>query len=526
MRIIVIGTVFLLNACAAFTSSQAANNVAPCPKPTMVYLPQPIPNEGVSERFNYHIRNIVADANTIKFQTLKQDFVFCRSNNTWIVQPGISSDFVPEINYDFAREVVNPAFKRITYADKTYQYRVLLEPNFRLNKNQLFRPSVAPEKDKVVLELITPNNKKQRKTLYTLKDLQQKAVKQGYAASGSQLGIPKITGAQIHGDRLWWSIAFEQGEGNNGIATLVGYNPKIDKFALIQPPEISSEQITDLVITGKANQPTFWMGTNISGEGNPYLPASGLVAYRANLETTQPGTIKSYNVHNSPLVGAIPDKLRLENDTLWVGTGNGVCKLQWQAVDNPQSWLCWRFGLMASVPAKGLPLYKSSRSKTAAATLLAAQNRVEVLWAYPQDYQTRKARYEVRYLQGFSVKLNEGLSNYEFKRSLPIGKPPVFWAGFDWHWNGERFVRGFDEVARNEFGGGARGINSNAPTTPNRPSNIYAIRGDLELVNISPKSTTVKYYSAWVDENLLKPYLTVLPQAQSRAPKPNPLLKY
>jgi hypothetical protein len=94
------------------------------------------------------------------------------------------------------------------------------------------------------------------------------------------------------------------------------------------------------------------MGTNISGEGNQYIPASGLVAYRPDSQNLSSGAVTSYNVNNSPLVGAIPDKLRLEDDTLWVSTGNGVCKLKWQAADNPASWSCWRFALMAKLPSE------------------------------------------------------------------------------------------------------------------------------------------------------------------------------
>ncbi|MFB2773334.1 hypothetical protein ACE1AT_29290 [Pelatocladus sp. BLCC-F211] len=49
-----------------------------------------------------------------------------------------------------------------------------------------------------------------------------------------------------------------------------------------------------------------------------------------------------------------------------------------------------------------------------------------------------------------------------------------------------------------------------------------AIRGDLELIEISEKSTTVKYYSGWVDETNLNPYLTVLPQTQPQNKQLNP----
>ncbi len=81
----ILSLVWLLNACASQTnqSSQAIGNAANCPKQS---APLPITalkqDEGFYERFDYHIRNIAADANTVKFQALKYDFVFCRGNNT------------------------------------------------------------------------------------------------------------------------------------------------------------------------------------------------------------------------------------------------------------------------------------------------------------------------------------------------------------------------------------------------------------------------------------------------------------
>ena len=135
------------------------------------------------------------------------------------------------------------------------------------------------------------------------------------------------------------------------------------------------------------------------------------------------------------------------------------------------------------------------------------------------DLQSQKGRYEVRYPQGFTVKLAQGASLK--KSQLPPGKPPVEWSGFEWHWQGDRFVRGFDEVASNNFGGGVQGIGSNRDAI--RQTNWNTIRGDFELLQLSPKSTSLRYYSGWVDEKLLTPYLTVVPQERPLNPQPNPL---
>ncbi|MDP5339679.1 MAG: hypothetical protein NWQ28_14040, partial [Nodularia sp. (in: cyanobacteria)] len=200
----------------------------------------------------------------------------------------------------------------------------------------------------------------------------------------------------------------------------------------------------------------------------------------------------------------------------------GICQVKWQTADNSDSWNCWRFAAMAKLPTEELPLYTTSINKTPAVSLSAknGEETLEVLWWSLVDFQTRKGRYEVRYPQGFTANLNEGASFYEY--SLPPGKPPVYWPGFHWHWNGEDFVRGWDEVSGNFVGGGPQGVGS-GELSPDAPMNWSAMRGDLELLELSSESTRLKYYSGWVDETKLQPYLTVVPQELPPNPKPNPL---
>ncbi|MEA5512604.1 hypothetical protein [Nodularia sp. UHCC 0506] len=520
------GIILLLNSCVSVpnSSGQTDNVVKPqienCPQDTVVTLPVNQPDNNFYDRFDYHIYNIVTDTDTVNFQSLRQDFIFCRGNNTWTVQPGtLSKDLQPPNNYtESVQELVNPSLKNIDLQGKIYQYRVLREPSFSLEDNTFITREQEPEpaEDKVVFELFIPDNQtSQKKTLYTLEDLQA-------ATAESQLGFPRITSAVTYGERIWWTVAFEQGEGNNGITTIISYDPQTNEFTLIQPEELKFIQVTDLTITGDVQKPTLWMGTQISGEGNPYISAKGLVAYRPNWQNPNSGSLTAYTVHNSPLVGAIPDKLRLENELLWVGTANGVCQVQWQTADNYDSWNCWRFAAMAKLPTEELPLYSASTNTTAAASLSPknGEETVEVLWWSPIDFQSRKGRYEVRYPQGLTANLDEGASFDKF--SLSPGKPPVYWPGSDWHWNGGRFVRGWDEVTLNLSGGGPQGIGSGLFPS-NAPMNWYAMRGDLELLELSTESTTLKYYSAWVDDTKLQPYLTVIPQKLAQNPKPNPL---
>lgn len=518
-NIITIISLIGLSACnAEFNTFSQAITKADCPSPKVVYL-QTKNKNNLSERFNFHIYNIESDKNTIKFQSLKHDFVFCRANKSWTVQPGtIKTQLLPRSNYtEISKELVNPEYKSINYQGKTYKYRVVLEPGFVLGKdNLLSRPRVEAEKDRVVFELLVPNSKPVRHTLYTLKDLQHQAVKSGYSEQGIQLGFPRITASLIHGDALWWAIAFSSSEGNTGIATIISYQPQVG-IKLIQPEELRSSQITDLVITGDQNNPTLWMGTKNSSEGNEYLPAQGLVAYSPDMQNPNSGVLRSYNVHNSSLVGAIPDKLKLETD-IWVATGNGVCQINWQAADS--NWRCWRFAAMAKLPVAGVPLYQASTNKTPAVKLASSSlSDVEVLWWSALENQSQNGRYEVRYPQGFTIKLDQGASLLK-SQQLPDGKPPVDWLGYEWHWQGDRFVRGLDEVASNYFGGGVQGIGSNRDVL--RQTNWNTIRGDLELIELSP-NTDLRYYSGWVDDKLLTPYITIVPQERPQNPQPNPL---
>jgi len=69
-------------------SSQAIRNPANCPSQT-----EPVPiasanDQGVYQQFDYHIRDIITDADTITFQTQQYDIVFCRFDRTWTVEPG------------------------------------------------------------------------------------------------------------------------------------------------------------------------------------------------------------------------------------------------------------------------------------------------------------------------------------------------------------------------------------------------------------------------------------------------------
>ncbi len=532
---------WLLNSCTS--QPQATVETINCPSPPK--SPPSFQLQGEQDFYNnlQSVQTIATD-DTITFQTRRYDLTFCRPNQTWIVQEGtyIPSEKPPK-DYEAAlKRLGDPPYQTLELDGKSYQYRVLLDPNPF--------PNFKTEPRQVILELIKPEETDpQRQTLYTLDQVKSQK-------TGLQLGIPTITASLIYNNHLYWTIAPEQGEGNGGIATIASYDPKTDKITLIQPQELVSQQINDLAITGEPDQPIFWMATQMSGEGNPYLPGMGLVAYRPTSKD-----LKTYHLRNSPLVGSIPRELNLDGQFLWVGTGNGICQVKWKTIETSDSWQCWRFSLQAELPETGVEVYPSLLASTPQGTLspnISNSNKVsdldkhdkqrtddtknsnsvtstptqkpstvEVLWWSSEDYQTNQGRYEVVYDPGFTVSLNDngGISWSDLYQHSPNAKPwaaPLYWIGKDWQWSGDRFIRPFDGVLLNSFGGGPTGISTWDSPGQQRPE-IYAMRGDLELIKLTGKTTEVHYYSGWVDDNSLTPYLTVIPYQKHQETQDNPL---
>lgn len=460
------------------------------------------------------ILNIEVSDNIITFQTQDYNFIFCDSNSTFIAQKGnYQPEEKPAKNYEEAiKELDNPSYKIIDWQDKTYQYRVILEPNPF--------PDFEVEPEKVILELITPQAEKpQRHILYTLEQVKKQQ-------TGNQLGVPQITGSVINDSQFYWSVSPEQGEGFGGIATIVNYNPQNNKINIIQPSQVANQQINDLIISNNETDTTLWLATQTSGEGNPYLPGMGLVSYTLNNQS-----LNSYHIRNSKLIGVIPHKLTIEKNNIWVATGNGICKIKWQEIEQQTSWQCWQFKLQADIPTEGLDVYQSLLNSTSQTTINADENNtmIEVLWWSPQEYGADKGRYEIVYDSPFSVTLEDkGVMNW--KEIYPAytansWEAMVYWAGKDWLWNGNKFIRPFDGVFLNYLGGGPGGIDSWRNSGEQRRE-LYAIRGNLDLIKATKDSTSVKYYSGWVDDSLLEPYITIIPAQKPKNIKPNPLKKF
>jgi hypothetical protein len=190
----ILGSYFLLSACTADSleqKTQAANEkIKKCPPATLTYLAATVKQESFYDRFDFYVSRIVADNETLNFQTSKYDFIFCRGNQSWIVKPGTLPAKFRQQNYP-----ENSAkFQTIKFGNQSYQYRVVLDRASNQDKN---RSQFKPAKQ-VVFELITfPGKNRQRRTLYTLKELQANG------NQGALLGPPRITAVVVWDNRIW-----------------------------------------------------------------------------------------------------------------------------------------------------------------------------------------------------------------------------------------------------------------------------------------------------------------------------------
>ncbi|MGK7927085.1 MAG: hypothetical protein AB4290_17880 [Spirulina sp.] len=484
----------LLGACDRQAARQSQSNAVNCPTPPASAIALVAPSQqDIPNYFNFQIQNIEANEDIIRFQSPNYDFVFCRGNRNWTVEKGtwVSSEPV------FGGEV---PYQTVEFQGQTYQYRAILDPDFTSGRRS----------QKAVLELIPPEATEPIiTTLYTLEDIQK-------ANLGFDLAYPEFVSALPEGDRLLISISAPRGEGFAGIATLAFYNPQDRTVELKQPEKIKGQIITDIAIAGTGADPTIWMTAQLSGEGNPYLPGMGLVSYDLDSDT-----VTAYHVRNSPLVGAIPTKLWVDGEELWVGTGNGICRTDWQEATRADRWECWRFAVMADLANGGVTVYDRLAAKKPALTLEA--DKVEVLWRSPLTYEENAAaRYEIVYEEGFTTSVAEGKSTWPREYGTEEYLSPLYWPGAEWHWNGKHFQRGFDEVSLNLVGGGPWGIGQTG-FNPKTPPDVAAIRGNLDLLELTGTKTEVRYHSGWVDEALLSPYVAIVPTQPISNPQPNPL---
>ncbi|MEL6158341.1 MAG: hypothetical protein AAFR18_03895 [Cyanobacteria bacterium J06627_32] len=503
--------------------------------------PQPLAtptNAPAFEQFNFQPQEIAIANNTVTIATPHHIFSLCQTDGAWsITSADASEDALGKDDFSYERmlaEMANPTYETIEVAGESYQYRVRLQAEWLSEQQQ--PPTTNPEltaderseniaiadEDAVFFELKTPSGDLISKQIYTLSELQN-------AQLGASLGAPSIAGAVTVGPDIWFAASSSQGEGDNGFASLLRYSTQTDDLTVEQPTAIQGDQITSLVATGdstgQSGQPlTLWFGTQRSGEGVPYYPASGLVSYQPETKA-----LNTYTIADSPLVGAIPYELAVDDDALWVATREGLCQAEWTAIDESNSWDCWRFTATAALPPEGVDLYSSFLSADPATTLQA--DSVEVLWVNQSfgDFNNAEVepttRYEVVYEPGFETALAQG--GYRITNPVALrasGGKAVSWPGSQWHWSGDRFERSLDEVALNLVGGGPYGlVDSTSRSGFNFDNN--AIRGDFDLLSLTNDETKVRYYSGWVEGDEIEVYPTVKPVEPPAEIKPNPLVE-
>lgn len=501
-----LGPVLLASACSpkqvvapttTDTSSSEATEIVSVEQPSCDPMDSKLPlqpdadGELPFERFDFRPTKVSATDTTLTFASRRYSFIFCKSDRTWGIE---ALDPTTETEADYAtylEAISDPEYETITSNDQTYRARV------RLNASWLddSKAAASDNQEQVIFDLITPGNSETiSQVLYTNTDIIEREL-------GASAGVPHISRALATDNALWWSIGFEQGEGASGIATVIQYKIDTEEVVLWQPTDLDHVQITDMAITGVDQDLTLWLGTQYSGEGNPFLPAKGLVAYKPKTKT-----IRSYTVENSPLPGVIPTRLWTDAEALWVSTAHGICEVAWAAIDVSDSWICWQFVTMADVPA-GQELYASLLAESPMETLESADS-VELLWVTDTDISTPAAtvRYEISYAPGLVTQLDQGADYYVDPDSQP-DEGYFWWPGQDWNWNGQRFVRHRDQVAINYVGGGPQGIGSD--NYENYVVDWKTMRGEFELLNLTPEITEIKYYSAWINGDNIEPWVTV-----------------
>ncbi|MBE9101587.1 hypothetical protein [Vacuolonema iberomarrocanum] len=512
-QVVILGSGLLCSCNVINTASEPSAEACPAP-------PDALPAETtraeiedrtfVFNRFDYAPKDIVLEDATVRFRAREYDFVYCRADGSWTVQPGTIEEVFTEQLADRFDEITE--FASLEYEGESYQYRVIREPN---------PDADYPQYLSAFLELIVPGQETpQQIPLYTFEE----AIGPVGDPWMGDLGAPRITSAQVYGDRLWLTVAFAQGEGLNGVATIISYDPATEEVTLIQPPDIASQQIVDLAFTGTPEQPTLWLGMRVSGEGISAVPAMGLVAYRPAPNDITSGTIESYTPHNSPLIGHIPTQLAVEDEVLWVGTRNGVCQLDWQASEEAESWDCWRFYAEAQLPEdEPVSVYPSllSQDPTMALTPDSTES-VEVLWwLFTDNPNDPQGRYEIRLEEGVEATITPGASPQDRVYIELEGQVPMFWPGRWWHWQGDRFARSLDGHLNSQIGGD-HGI---GPDSFNPKDDWYAMRGDFDLLDLSEESAQVRYYSGWVEDERLTPSPAVVEQPRPDTMQPNPLVE-
>ena len=442
------------------------------------------------ERFDFRPTAVEATEATLTFKGRRYAFTVCKRDRTWGVE---ALDVAPPVEEDYAEyfeSLGDPDYETITSQEQTYEARVRLDAPWIDEE-----PVSENDLEQVIFELIKPGESEPTtQVLYTNTDVIEQEL-------GVSAGVPTITQALATDNTLWWSIGFEQGEGASGVATVVQYQIDEDRLILWQPSELGNAQITDLALTTNDEDNVLWLVTKYSSEGNPHLPAQGLVAF-----WPADNTIETYTVENSPLIGAIPTRLWAADEQLWVATANGVCEVDWAEINANESWDCWQFSTMVDI-STDQNLYASLLADT---PIQQADNpqTVELLWVADTDISTPESsvRYEINYEPGITVELTQGADYYVG----PEGDPEdgyFWWPGQDWSWNGQRFIRPWDQVAVNYVGGGPQGIGPDEYT--DFIADWRTMRGEFELLNLTPDTTEIRYYSAWIDADGVEPWVTV-----------------
>jgi hypothetical protein len=117
--------------------------------------------------FDFFPRTIVSNAQTVRFLAKNYNFVFCRRDRTWSVQPATGptrpsyTDDPRLSSYHFINRTTDPAYETLQYQGRLYRYRVIIVPSRSLPQKQ---SSGDPRlQEKAVFELMAPGQSRSQR---------------------------------------------------------------------------------------------------------------------------------------------------------------------------------------------------------------------------------------------------------------------------------------------------------------------------------------------------------------------------
>ncbi len=174
---------------------------------------------------------------------------------------------------------------------------------------------------------------------------------------------PEVAAVLEDGPNLWLGIRYDTNQGALGLGTVVRLDAATGQVTLFQPEALLTSSVTHLArFDGR-----LWIGARRFGDGE-VEPTVGL----AELDPQSGRLLSHRSGKPTGFLGHVVTAMAAENEALWVGTDEGICRLAKSKV-----WSCWRMvptvTLESAVAASNFPRGPAVRQL--------APGQYEVRWA-------------------------------------------------------------------------------------------------------------------------------------------------